>query len=242
MKNLFYLIILITSHSYSQKVTGYLYDQDGRVPNFTLLNTTQDLYSNSDSDGYFEIKANVGDSIVLRSMAYQLYTFEVKNDHFDNDIVIELKPDNLKEVVVYSHKVDSRTLTESLNKTITNDIAQNPTFYEPSKGNIGYLIHGLMGLFRRDEKSKKKPLEEKKLITKDFISLFENDEFLNEKFLIEELNLPRQYHRLFFDYLASKEINSSFLEKEKKLEFIDVIFTYNKQFKSSIDLSEDKDF
>lgn len=239
MKIFFYLIVLISTHSYSQQISGYLYDQDGRVPNFPLLNTTQNFYSHSNSDGYFEILANVGDSIVLQSIAYKTYTFEVKTDQIGNEIVIELKPDDLEEVVVYSYNINSETLSRNFNESIQRDIGNNPTLYEPSKGNIGYLLHGLIGLFKKGEESEDQNLEERKLNTQDFVSLFKKDEFLNENFLAEELELPEKYHILFLDFLGSKELSYSFLEKERKLELIDLIFKYNNEYKSTMSPSAD---
>ncbi|MGA9589713.1 MAG: hypothetical protein WBV11_07790 [Salegentibacter sp.] len=233
------MILLLSTHSYSQHISGYLYDQDGRVPNFPLLNTTQDLYSNSNSDGYFKIQANVGDSIVLKSIAYKTVTFEVNTDQIENEMVIELEPDDLEEVVVYGYNINSRTLSKNFNEGIKKDIDNNPTLYEPSKGNIGYLLHGLIGLFTRGEESEEQNLEERKLKTHDFISLFKKDEFLNEDFLADELELPEKYHNLFFDYLGSKGISYTFLEKEKKLELIDLILKYSTDFKSTLSSSAD---
>lgn len=233
MKKFFYIIILISTHSYSQQISGYLYDQDGRVPNFPLLNTTQGLYSNSNSDGYFEIPANIGDSIVLKSIAYKTFNFVVNTDQIENEIIIELEPDNLEEVVVYGSNINSRTLSKNLNESIKKDIDNNPTLYEPSKGNIGYLLHELVGLFKKGEKSEERKLEERKLNTQDFVSLFKKDEFLNEYFLVEELELPEKYHNLFLDYLGSKNLSYTFLEKENKLELIDLIFKYGAEYKST---------
>ncbi|MDW5290219.1 hypothetical protein [Formosa sp. PL04] len=240
MKNLFYVIILISPHSYSQQISGYVYDLDGRVPNFPILNTTQNIYSDSNSDGYFEIQADVGDSIVLKSIAYRTYIFEVKTSQIENDIVIELAPDNLDEVMVYGYKTNSETLSKNLNKSIKNDIIKNPTLYEPSKGNIGYLVDGLIGSFKKNEKPDKQPLEEKTLSIKDFISLFKTDKILNETFLVEELKLPEKYQNLFFDYLSSKSLSYKYLEKERKLELIDLIYKYNTEYKSKINFFENE--
>jgi hypothetical protein len=240
MRNLFYLVFLISTHSFSQQISGYLYDQNGIVPNFPLLNTTQNLFSNSNSEGYFEIKADVGDSIVLKSIAYKTYILEVKTSQIENNIVIELEPDNLDEVMIYSYKTNSQTLSKKLNNSIKKDISKNPTLYEPSKGNIRYLLDGIIGLFKKDIKSNKQPLEEKKLNTKDFISLFTNDEILNKDFLLE-LKLPEKYHNLFLDFLGSKEVDENYLKKERKLDLINLIYKYSSEYRSKIILSEKQD-
>ena len=209
------------------------------MPNFTLQNTTQDLYSISDSQGFFEIQANVGDSIVLQSIAYEKYVLEVEQRHFGDDIVIELKPENLDEVLVYSSKTDGKTLGNELKASIKNDIIENPGFYEPSKGNIGYVLHKIFQLFEKDDKPEH-AIEDKKLTSEDFIALFRNDEVLNETFLEKELQIPQDYHLLFLDYLGSKGVSRKYLEKDRKLELIDLIFKYNTEYRSKIDLSENE--
>lgn len=231
----------MATQSYSQQVTGYIYDQEGRVPNFTLQNTTQDLYSNSNSEGFFQIRAVLGDTIVLKSMAYKTYAFEVNKSHLKENIVLELEPDELKEVVVLSSTIDIKKLNDDLNKEIKNDINNNPTYYAPSKGNIGNLIYSLIGLFKKEGKSEKQSLEERKLSTTNFNFLFKNDEILNCKFLTEELRIPEKYHSLFSDYLDSKELSYTYLEKEKKLELIDLIYKYGKEYQSVINGPEEED-
>ena len=98
-----------------------------------------------------------------------------------------------------------------------------------------------LGLFKKDEKFNKKPLEERKLNTKDFVALFSNDEILNKNFLVEELKLPEKYHNLFLDYLSSKGVEENYLKKEKKLDLINLIYKYNSEYKSKIILSEKQD-
>ncbi|MFD0930999.1 hypothetical protein ACFQ0R_00155 [Psychroflexus salinarum] len=242
MKVLFYIfIILFSTQTFSQQLTGYLYDQNGRVPNFPISNTTQDLNLTSNSEGYFEIQANAGDSIVLRSVAYKTYIFEVQANQIGNDIVIELEPDNLDEVVVYGYKIDSNTLSKNLKNSIQKDIIKNPTLYEPSKGNIGYLIHRLFGLFKTNKKSKDQPVKERLLETQDFIFLFKSDEILNTAFLVEELKLSEKYQHLFLDFLGSKKMSFHYLDKDKKLELIDLIYKYHAEYKSVINSSKSDD-
>jgi hypothetical protein len=234
MNKLLGFLIFISTYAYGQEVSGYLYDPNGRVPGFPLFNSTQSLYSSSNAEGYFTIQAKPGDSIVLKSIAYQPYTFKVKPDQLTNDIVIELEPESLDEVMLYSYQTDGETLSKSLNASIQKDIDNNPTLYEPSKGNIGYLISGLMGLFKKDKNTKRTSTEDRYLDAQDWRLLFNNDKLLNAAFLVNELKLPARYHALFMDYLESKALSYSFLREEKRLELIELLFKYASTYKSSL--------
>ena len=234
MNKLLYLLILFSSYAYGQEVSGYLYDSNGRLPDFPLFNSTQNLYSNSNAEGYFTIQARPGDSIVLKSIAYKPYAFKVKSNQLENDVVIELEPEALEEVMVYSYKTDAKTLSSSLNESIQKDIDNNPTLYEPSKGNIGYLISGLMRLFKKDKKAKQPSTRERYLNAQDWRLLFNNDKLLNTAFLMKELKLPEKYHALFIDYLESKALSYSYLNQERRLELIELLLKYASTYKSSL--------
>lgn len=237
MRKIFYLLILFSIQSYSQQIEGYIYDKEGSVTNIALFNKTQNLYATSDLNGYFELKANVGDSIIIESIIYKNFHLLVSKNQIDNEIVIELEPDSFEEVIVNSYKLDSKTMSSKLNRNIKNDIIKNPVRYEPNKGNIRYLIEGLIGLFKKKDKLSKQGVVQRKLELEDLIALFQNDAILNENFLTQELEIQKKYHNLFLDFISSRGLSYSYLKEENKLNLISLIYKYAIEYKSMIKIS-----
>lgn len=244
MKKLFYLILILSSQIYGQEIKGYLYDSEGRVSGFPVWNISGNNSAESDVNGHFVISAEVGDTLVFSSVAYNRYILAVEKTHFENEIVVELSYNSLNEVRINSYNikpVNTEELDSELTKQIRKDIIDNPTLYTPSKGNIGYLITSIIGLFVKKDKVLEQPLDERKLAAKDFTFLFENDRVLNKNFLFKELRIPNEYHDLFMKYLGSKNLSLFYLEEKKRLDLIEAIYRSTREYNASISASENKD-
>ncbi|HSP12853.1 MAG TPA: carboxypeptidase-like regulatory domain-containing protein [Salegentibacter sp.] len=227
MKKIIYFVILLAFPTYGQEITGYLYDSEGRIPNFSIWNASQQLNSSTDQNGYFELPAVPGDTVIFNSISYEKYEFRVENKHLEADIVVELKENSLDEVEIISNKRKGKSI-ENLDKELSDklqaDIKRNPELYTPSKGNILNLIHYAIKLFKKDRDKEKYSPKDVKLSFSELQLLFEKDELLNGKFLSEELHIPEQYHKLFLEHLASKKLSSSYLEEQRKLDLINMVY------------------
>lgn len=234
MRIFLYILFLLSLHTYGQEVQGYLYDSNGRIHNnITLENITQQLNSTSDENGFFKITANIQDTIVFNSILYEEYRLVINRNHLDDNIVIELKNTTLEEVrILNNKKIPIEKLDEKLYYSLRQDIIKNPTFYEPHKGNIIYLLQAVRGLLMgKKEVSKTDAPIGKMMNFDDFRNLFEEDDILNKKFLSENLSIPERYHPLFFEFLVSKKINSDLLQENKKLDLIDVVYNAGKEYR-----------
>lgn len=240
MKNFMYLLLIFSFPTYGQEIKGYLYDSDGRVPNIPVWNVTQNKNTGADSNGYFAIAAEIGDTVLFTSVAYNKYKLVVENEHFKEEIVVVLTYNNLDEVTVNSYNIkfdDFENSDRELMTQIRRDIIKNPTLYEPHKGNIRYLIQNIIGLFGGKDKAKEQQPENGNIVTRDFMYLFEDDIVLNKTFLLEELQIPTDYHNLFMEYLGSKQYSITYLREDKKLDLIQAVYESGKEYKAIINSS-----
>jgi hypothetical protein len=231
-----YLLIFLSLHTYGQEVKGYLYDSNGRIHNnITVTNITQKLNSTSGENGFFIISANVQDTIVFKSILYEEENLIIERNHLTNNIVIELKNTTLDEVRIRNRnlkKVPIEKLDEKLYYSLQQDILKNPTFYEPHKGNIIYLLQAAKGLLSKKKEPGKTDIPNQRNVSYNELKiLFEKDEILNREFLVENLAIPQRYHPLFIDFLVSKSINSNLLQEKKKLDLINLIYNAAKEYK-----------
>src|SRR5690606_27502677 len=121
MKNILYLLLIFSFPIYGQEIKGYLYDSDGRVSNIPVLNVTQNKNTDSDSNGYFAIPAEIGDTVLFTSVAYNKYILVIENKHFEEDIVVILTNNNLDEVVVNSYNIKIKDI-DNLDKELLTQI------------------------------------------------------------------------------------------------------------------------
>ncbi|MDN3593889.1 hypothetical protein [Zunongwangia endophytica] len=218
----------------AQKVSGYLYDSEGIVSNFKIKNQNQGFYTETNEKGFFEISAKVGDSILFNSIAYNRYTFVVKETDFNKNVVVELNFNTLDEVKINSgksFKTDPDQLDEELNAGIQYSIKNNPLDYRPSNGNLLEIPRLIIGLLSK-KNGKTKVTAEKETVLKpqDYYQLFETDNLFNAEFLSADLNIPEHQHYLFIDYLATKNYTSAVLQENRKLDFIDILHRAAKEF------------
>ncbi|WP_286761067.1 hypothetical protein [Salegentibacter sp. UBA1130] len=236
MKIFSYLLLFISLQTYGQEVKGYLYNANGRIDhNITVKNITQQLNSTSDGNGFFKISANVQDTIVFKSILYEEENLIIERNHLTNNIVIELKNTTLDEVKIRNRNfktVPIEKLDEKLYYSLQQDILKNPTFYEPHKGNIIYLLQAVKGLLSKKKEARKTDLPNQKMISYNELKiLFKKDDILNKQFLLENLSIPKSYHPLFLDFLVSKKINSNLLQEKKKLDLINLIYNAGKEYR-----------
>ena len=240
MKDLFWFLILIicSSKINAQKIAGYVYDSEGVIPNFKVENKSKGFYVATNAKGKFLISADLGDTISFTSIAYNTYEFVVKNSHFEEETVVELKTNSLEEVKLSggkNFKVPVEELDDQLLKGIRSDIAKNSLDYRPSHGNLleapTYLARLIL------PKKKKTAIAHKaqyNLRFNHFKAYFKEDDLINEEFLTNELLIPQEYHIMFFNFLETKNYTSALLEKDQKLEMISRLQESAKEYREEV--------
>ncbi|MUP44695.1 hypothetical protein E0K83_02920 [Gramella sp. BOM4] len=207
----------------AQEVKGILYDSEGRVPEFDMVNQNSGVYSSTDEEGYFAIKAELGDSLVFNSIQYEKQILVVQQRHLQETIVVELKKsiNTLDQVNISSSTGEYNVLKANtkLKKEFISDRERNWFLYETpnSKGN---LYDGLVSIIN---KLFPKEPEIRIIELKDFQDLFKIDDTLNYEYLSTNLKIPEKQYNLFFDYLESKSLNYSLLQKSRRLDLIQQI-------------------
>ncbi|WP_417887716.1 hypothetical protein [Zunongwangia sp.] len=238
MKYFLWILLLISFEGFSQNVRGYLYNSKAVIPNFPILNTRTDTYFETAKTGYFEVEAQVGDTLQFKSMAYKSYMMIVKPKDFNQEIVVELQINELDEVALKLYKKQELNVEEldtKLSYSIQKDIENYPFYYKPSGGNILAVIDLVVGIFKKKHKTPKQEKVSQLVTYNDFKEFFETDSFFNEAYLEDNLKIPKKYHQLFFNYLSTKYITSDLLNDKKQLEFIEKLISAKNEFLQNLD-------
>src|ERR1700761_8917240 len=95
------LLFLVTI-SYAQgNLTGRVYENKTRIPiaGVSVQNLKSNVFTVTDKNGLFSIRAHVGDLVTFSSFAYETDTLFVK-DLGTTEILMDLKGTNLKVVTI----------------------------------------------------------------------------------------------------------------------------------------------
>ncbi|WP_460191129.1 peptidase associated/transthyretin-like domain-containing protein [Urechidicola sp. KH5] len=233
---LFLFFLLSIQLMAQEKLIGKIYTDTGVAPfiEVTNLSKRKTIYSNE--QGNFSIIAQINDSIVFRSSFYEIQYLTVQKHHLKEIQVIQLKEsmNQLDEVTVdgaYKNDFNTEEYTSALNEIIKEDIKKHPYKYGKSpSGGIDFIMIGkfVAGLFVK-----------KKRVTKVFVpisfddlyALFETNEYFNDEFLLQTLEIPIEKKFLFFDYCEGQMINYELLKTENKFLFVDTLVKKAYEFK-----------
>ena len=238
MRSLFWLLIFISVSANAQKISGYVYQSDGILPNFKVENVSKGFFVETNQDGKFSISAALGDSIRFSSIAYNTYSFVVEQKNFEETIVVELKTNSLEEVKLTGGKIFKTPvaqLDDQLFKGIQNDIARNPMSYRPGNGNLLEIPRYFARLlFPKKKKEQVNTKATYPLRFEQFEAIFKNDELFNVEFLTNELKIPQEYHTMFFNFLETKEYTSALLEENHTLDFIEKLQESAREYREEV--------
>ena len=228
---IFIIIILFFIQSVTaQEVRGIIYDSDGRVSDFEIVNLNSSIYSTTDQEGYFNISSYLGDTLVFNSIQYEKQILIVEQRHLQETIVIELRKtiNALDQVNISSstREFNVKKANNELKKEFLTDIEKNWFLYYPpnSKGN---LFDGFVSVFNK--LFPKKP-EIRIIELSDYQELFSSDDTLNFEYLKESLGIPEKHNYLFFEYLESKSLNYDLLDAQRRLDLIQRINHISKEY------------
>ncbi len=106
----------------------------------------------------------------------------------------------------------------------------------PPAGNDFVAIAKMIGRLFKKNKSIVEPVIP--ITYKELNSLFEKDRFFNETLLALDLNIPKEYQTLFFDYCDAKEIDSKLLNKNKQVDLLEELVICSQGFQKIIEESK----
>lgn len=222
----------------SQNINGVIYDAESKLKDIKVTNLSKKIITYSDDAGNFSINASVNDTLVFYSLFYEQKRKIIAKDDFESKLVVELKKimNDLGEVILTDRsktkEFDAEVYSTDLKSQIAEDMKKNPHLYgRAPSGGIDFIAIAslIVKLFKKD---KAKPEVIEPLNYKQFEELFSKDEFLNDKFLVNELKIPLEYKPLFFDYLEAQNINGTFIQDDKKMLLLEALFKHSKGFKT----------
>lgn len=178
------------------------------------------------------------------SSLFHTKTFiEIREQDFNQVVVIEVKKtiNELDAVLLRDErekKFDSIKMETQIHNQIKEDIKRHPYKYGvQSSGNIDFIaIAGMIGRLFKKKKTKEDPVVP--ITYKEFNSLFTKDRFFNETLLAFDLNIPKEYQPLFFDYCDSKGIDSKLLAKNKQVDLLEELVICSQEFQKIIEESK----
>ena len=227
----------------AQTINGKVYDAETTVKGALVVNVTQNIMTYTNEEGDFNIEAQVKDTLYVSSLFHTKTFIEIKKEDFNHIVVIEVKKtiNELDAVLLRDErerKFDSIKLASRIKNQISEDMKSNPINYHAApSGNMNFIA--IFSMIGRLFKSKK--TEETEIIPityKDLDSLFKKDHFFNETLLTLDLNIPKEYHTLFFDYCDAKAIDSKLLEKNKQVELLEALVNSSQEFQKIIEASK----
>lgn len=241
MKQLFLLILFcISICSQAQTISGYIYDAEATVKGARLVNTTKNTLNYSNDKGYFNIKADVNDTLVVFSYFHLEQTIVVTPEMFDQEVVIELKKvtnllDEVEIANIPKKKFDSLQLQTTTAKQ--GQIAfKERVFGSGENYNPTLNVLGLIGAIGKLFKRKNKTPEVRYVLAEDLEKLFKSSSFFTQRLLSNDLKIPKDYQYLFFEYCSAQTINYNLIAAKKEIELLDLLNAYSIEF---LDLLKD---
>ncbi|WP_299524024.1 hypothetical protein [Winogradskyella sp.] len=231
-------ILGINSLVFSQTLEGKVYDSKSVVKDIKVLNKTQNRLTVTDKDGNFSIVAKVNDTISFESLFYHPKEVVLTQMHFEDINVFEIKKivSALDEVNIKAEPeqpvFEEVTYNEELQNLIKEDIKRNPHLYMPAEayygGNILAIIDLVAKLFKK--KDKYQPPNYKALTYTQIDSLFNKSTFFNKRLVTEDLNIPEDKTKLFFDFCEAKGLSSELLQDGKKMMLLEQLVLNSQLF------------
>ncbi|WP_299097052.1 hypothetical protein [uncultured Winogradskyella sp.] len=222
----------------AQTLSGKVYDTKTVVKDMKVINKTQNILTVTNKDGDFNITAKVNDTISFQSIFYHPLEVVLKQSHFDDINVFEVEEivSELDEVEIQSEPeqpvFEEETYNQNLQNLIKEDIKRNPGSYQPPNAQYGvdfiYLIGQVVKLFKK--KNKHKTPVYHPVTYKQMDSLFSESSFFNKQLVTENLKIPEDKARLFYDFCSAKGISSELLKDENKMQLLEKLVVNSQLF------------
>nr|WP_321230509.1 hypothetical protein [uncultured Psychroserpens sp.] len=240
MKSLKLLVfLLLPLLSNAQIIKGVIYDDEAAVKGAKIINRTQNILTYTDDEGAFQIEAKVNDVLVINSYFHDQQFVSINESHFDEELVIELKKitNELDEVEVT--KVQEK-LFDSIGLS-NNTAKQGQIAYKKRTFGSGKNLQPTLDLIAVAKlignlfKNKNKAPDVVYVTPEDLITLFETNTYFNQKYLTSQLEIPKPYQQLFFDYCSAQQLNVTILKKENEFDLVDALLLHSDAFKKILE-------
>tara|TARA_B100000809_G_C15123360_1_gene525181 strand:+ start:653 stop:1348 length:696 start_codon:yes stop_codon:yes gene_type:complete len=223
----------------AQTVKGFIYDDEAKVKGAKIINRTQNILAYSDDEGAFQIEAQINDVLVINSYFHDQEFISINKSHFEEDLVIELKKttnalDEVEINMVKEKMFDSIAFT-------SNTAKQGQVAFKKRTFGIGANLQPTLDLIAVTKligqlfKKKNRASDVVYVMPEDLIILFETNTYFNQKYLTKQLEIPKPYQQLFFDYCSAQQLNSTILKKENEFALVDALLIHSNAFKKILE-------
>lgn len=223
----------------AQSIKGFIYDNEAPITGAKIINRTQNILSYSDDKGVFQIEAQVNDVLVINSYFHSQEFISINASHFKEEMVIELK-----KITNELDPVEVNQIKEKMFDSIglsTNTARQGQIAFKKRTFGSGENLQPTLDLIAVAKlignlfKKKKSEPDVVYLAPEDLIILFETNTYFNQKYLTIQLDIPKPYQQLFFDYCSAQQLNATILKKENEFMLVDVLLTHSEAFKKILE-------
>lgn len=234
----------------SQNISGTLYDAEGPISGARIMNITSKSITSTDGSGNFKFYGKLKDTVIFSSLFHHTKQQVITASHFEGVQVFELKKivNELDEVAINGpvtpKEINAEKETKRVNKQFKTDVERNPHLYRRPNTNSGPIDFIEIGrrvakLLKRKTSKETEPVETS-ITSDDFETLFKSDQFFNDKFLVLDLNITKDYKHLFFGFCETKEMPSSLLRPDNKIYLIDKFLEYSEEFRGILKESQQR--
>ncbi|WP_108867107.1 hypothetical protein [Aquimarina aquimarini] len=244
-----FLFIIISIHSFGQSelLKGKIVADSLQGYAINIVNFTKEIGATNEDNGFFEISASVGDSIVFSSVQYQTKTIIVAQNHLQeeiNTIVLHPRVQKLEEVKVstieLTGNIDRDIGVVELDPFVDNQVLGLPFSDKPqptvAERRIYTARSGILDLPINYLSGKLKKLKRIKAL-EDLDAVVQRGEItFNTTFFVDELRLPEDLITDFMYYCAKDEYFIDLLENSKRLTLVEFFQKKVKPYKEHKEL------
>ncbi len=227
-----YILLSISVYGQSKNLKGRIIADSLQGYAINIVNFTKEIGTTNDENGFFEIPAKPGDSIVFSSVQYKIRSIIVRKDQFlENGVTIVLKPviQQLDQVKVsnveLSGYLDADLKTLELSPFVDNQILGHPFSDRPqptlAQRRIYTARSGILDLPINYLNGKLKKLKKLKAI-EDLNTIVQKGETtFDPSFFTNELKLPENLISDFMYYCAKDDYFKNRIENSNKLTLVE---------------------
>lgn len=227
-----YILLPIFFYGQSKNLKGRIIADSLQGYAINIVNFTKEIGTTNDENGFFEIPAQSGDSIVFSSVQYQIRSIIVHKDQFlENGVTIVLKPviQQLDQVKVsnveLSGYLDADLKALELSPFVDNQILGLPFSDKPqptlAQRRIYTARSGILDLPINYLNGKLKKLKKLKAI-EDLNTIVQKGETtFDPSFFTNELKLPENLISDFMYYCAKDDYFKNRIENSNKLTLVE---------------------
>ncbi|WP_378181359.1 hypothetical protein [Aquimarina sp. SS2-1] len=250
---LYFIIFLTSSIGFSQDadiLRGKIVMDTLQSQSINIINITKGIGTINDRVGFFQIRANQGDTIVFSSVQYQQKTHIVtKKDLKQANLLIQLqvKVNELEEVMVSQYDLTGeakedvkkiKTYEKNLPMFNAKMLDETPFIHEKGAATVrnttvdhrknatafNFIATGRMiaSLFKKKNTQRSKE-----------VRIPEVSDFYNGDFLISELKIPETELYDFLDYLNQKLETRKVLKSGDRLRILEYLINQSKIFNTT---------